>query len=580
MRSLFRLTKTLAGALLVAVVLAGTAPGRAADEKPAAPSEAVMIAAAEKGDPQAMFALGEAYFFNKFNREDEAKETKALYWYRRAAERGHVEAMFRVAQAYGYGWGVQADGKLALEWALKAANTGSANAMYMLAEAYQETEYKEQQPGALLQAVKPDDELAVAWFKKAANAGAAEAFRRVAEAYRSGKGVPKIPAKALEWLQRGAEIEDPMTQGTIMNEIAEILMKGDGVPKDEKAAIGWLEKAVAMGGYYGQSARLDLAEAYQNGTGVKRDFAKAKELLNQITDDQLNRAKQQALQKVTAAEQTAAKARALPARVGNSTPASWAERHLKAPKGYEMLEPSDVILAFWGNRFKGGSDPTSGELAAGSSLEEAKHISAVVIDAHQLPNFEALKGSDQLGRISLGWVAYVTLTDKGVFDANATGMYRDNKACGFVYGAVSKEEALTEAFRAAITEFRKLTSLPIHWFSVTVGVSAKPDWDRYKAKQTVAGPYNLLVFGSGACTDIEHMKDYGSPPETAEEFPAFFERFKKRSYELSPLNPLAHAQLLARFPYWDGHTPLTVNCPEPMMPEPIFEIVEEPAAKP
>jgi hypothetical protein len=56
--------------------------------------------------------------------------------------------------------------------------------------------------------------------------------------------------------------------------------------------------------------------------------------------------------------------------------------------------------------------------------------------------------------------------------------------------------------------------------------------------------------------------------------------YHRRGSETAARIPEIRADTLNRFPYWDGRSVITFNCPEPMMPEPVFEIVDEtPAPK-
>jgi TonB family protein len=85
--------------------------------------------AANRGDPQAMVELGEAYM------EDNGSE--AALWFRKAADMGNPSAMLYLAGIYELGSGVRQDYGLAAQWYSKAAGAGNADAMYNLGRMYE-----------------------------------------------------------------------------------------------------------------------------------------------------------------------------------------------------------------------------------------------------------------------------------------------------------------------------------------------------------------------------------------------------------------------------------------------------------
>lgn len=79
--------------------------------------------AASRGDAQAQFELGNAYWMKD--------NVEAASWWRKAAEQGHAEAQLPLAGPYSVGLGVPEDHAVAIEWVRKAADQGLAEAQFM-----------------------------------------------------------------------------------------------------------------------------------------------------------------------------------------------------------------------------------------------------------------------------------------------------------------------------------------------------------------------------------------------------------------------------------------------------------------
>ena len=58
--------------------------------------------AAEQGDIDAQYELGNCYYNGRGVSEDKAEAVK---WYRKAAEQGHVNAQYQLGFLYEIGWG-------------------------------------------------------------------------------------------------------------------------------------------------------------------------------------------------------------------------------------------------------------------------------------------------------------------------------------------------------------------------------------------------------------------------------------------------------------------------------------------
>ena len=75
--------------------------------------------AAEEGDAQAQYRLGECYFFKKGVRRD---YKKAAYWSEKAAQKGVASAQYLLGACYYKGKGVKKDAREAVESPLPSRN--------------------------------------------------------------------------------------------------------------------------------------------------------------------------------------------------------------------------------------------------------------------------------------------------------------------------------------------------------------------------------------------------------------------------------------------------------------------------
>ncbi len=113
--------------------------------------------AAEHGDAEAQFNLGDMYRFGRGISRDQAK---AAHWYRLAAEQGHVKGQFNLGFRYNHGLGVRQDHVEAVRWYRLAAEQGDAEAQYHLGLMYQHG-----------RGVAQDHVDAVRWYRMAAEQG-------------------------------------------------------------------------------------------------------------------------------------------------------------------------------------------------------------------------------------------------------------------------------------------------------------------------------------------------------------------------------------------------------------------------
>ena len=184
----------LIGFLVVTVILALFIPQDtlAQEDKPQDFSE--IRSAAEKGDVEAQFKLGSAYYLGERVPED---AVEAVKWYRKAAEQAHAAAQFFLGFSYLRGLGIPKDAVEAVKWYRKAAEQGFAPAQYDLGVCYAEGH-----------GLPKDYEQAVKWYRKAAEKGNAVAQHNLGVMYLRGQGVPKDTVFAYMWLNLAGQTRD------------------------------------------------------------------------------------------------------------------------------------------------------------------------------------------------------------------------------------------------------------------------------------------------------------------------------------------------------------------------------------
>lgn len=119
------------------------------------------------------------------------------------------------------------------------ADQGHTEAQYFMGTFYLYGAGVEMNPG-----------LANVWFRRAfdqwqteARQGKATAMVEVAMMLNTGIGVDRNTPKAIEWLNRAAELNSVEA----WSELGNLYLVGDGVPRDRAAAQGWYQKAANAG---------------------------------------------------------------------------------------------------------------------------------------------------------------------------------------------------------------------------------------------------------------------------------------------------------------------------------------------
>ncbi len=198
--------------------------------------------------PTAQFLLGVIC-------QDKGKIDDAQSWFHQAAEKGYVTAQSQLGKNYLLGHlGIKKDESKALFWYLKAAEQGDETSHNHLAYMYLN--------GC---GVEVDNEKAAFWIKEAAELGNAESQRNLGVMYKDGQGLKQSDKKAIFWYQKAAEQDDSEAQAYL----AESYYTGFGVEQDYAKAVYWYEKAAEQGHTQVQNR---LGYCYKDGVGVERNY--------------------------------------------------------------------------------------------------------------------------------------------------------------------------------------------------------------------------------------------------------------------------------------------------------------------
>lgn len=285
--------------------------------------------AAEAGDGEASYRIGEAYLTGKGAPLD---LTEALKWFEDGAESNGSAAM-AVSAYYREGWVGPKDALLEVQWLRKSMGLGSGDAYMQLGNYYlfgSESAGIRQdfitgisilkegatngcnkcarQLGDLyskrftfdsvnydtLEAVKwysmaaergvadsfaevgrtyawadnPDYKQATEWLRKGVSAGSVLSMRILGNMYREGEGLTRNGNEASKLYQEAARLGDQYA----MADLGDMYRNGDGVDKNPKLAMEWYKKAAVAGSAY---AMNQVGILYHDGVGVEQDHAEA-----------------------------------------------------------------------------------------------------------------------------------------------------------------------------------------------------------------------------------------------------------------------------------------------------------------
>jgi len=153
-----------------------------------------LLQAANNGDPDAAFEVGERYLTG--NGVD-TNPAEALKWFEKAVAKGSAAAAFRLGMAYEKGQGVTRDRARARTNYVLAADSGHLKAMHNLAVMMVED------GGA-----KPDYANALPWFRRAAERGLRDSQYNLGVIYARGFGVSQNLTESFLWFSLAANQGD------------------------------------------------------------------------------------------------------------------------------------------------------------------------------------------------------------------------------------------------------------------------------------------------------------------------------------------------------------------------------------
>jgi TPR repeat protein len=216
------------------------------------------IAAANKGDAKAQYQLGRDLLKGIGVNKDYAK---AAQYFRLAADQGYADAEVTLGSLYGRGQGVPINLTNAVLWYRKAAEQGDALAQYVVGNFYYTG-----------RGVTNDFDEAIAWWQKAGAQNQMDAETALGQLYlipAAPYGTRYLnPAAALPWLRKAAD------QGSAraLNNLGVAYENGLGVKRDFAQAAKWYRAAATRGDAQGQA---NLGQLYRYGQGVDKDLVEA-----------------------------------------------------------------------------------------------------------------------------------------------------------------------------------------------------------------------------------------------------------------------------------------------------------------
>ena len=171
-----------------------------------------------------------------------------------SAEKGDVQAMLALGSLYEQGIGTARNFTSALRVYEKAAFAGSADGYFRQGICYE-----------IGMGAAADMSKAVANYKKAAEMGLPQAQHKMASLYFTGRGLPREEKQGFALLTQAAEAGDPQAA----NELAYVYLKGlFGQKENFVAAREWFGKSAAKGH---MEAMKNLAVMLRDGIGGKAD---------------------------------------------------------------------------------------------------------------------------------------------------------------------------------------------------------------------------------------------------------------------------------------------------------------------
>jgi TPR repeat protein len=219
-------------------------------------------------------------------------DSKAFYWFHKAADQGHATALFNLGVMYANGRGVAQDDSKAFYWLHKAADKGDATALFNLGVMY-----------ANGQGVAQDYSKALYWLEKASEQGESDAQYAIGMMYARGDGCEEDIEKALYWFNQASD-QGHIKANELLNSkitpteeaVATVLKvrqflanegdaesqfmfgvmyaNGEGIEQDYKQACYWFQQSAAQG-FADAQCLLGMMYAAGSSRGVEQDYSKA-----------------------------------------------------------------------------------------------------------------------------------------------------------------------------------------------------------------------------------------------------------------------------------------------------------------
>ena len=213
-----------------------------------AESPADVVAAAAKGDLDAMFELGSVAI-------EDGQYPEARSWFEKASAKDHAPSKAALGFMYFNGFACEKDLTKARELYEQSAKAGSHDGLNNLAHLYRYG----------LAGLKQDLVKSVELLEESAKKGNEYAVNTLSSMYRSNElGAPDL-AKTMKWLKFGAERDNP----GCLSDLGYAYEHGIGVEKNTANAIAYYKKAISSGSV---SAQSNLGYLYLMGSGVVRDY--------------------------------------------------------------------------------------------------------------------------------------------------------------------------------------------------------------------------------------------------------------------------------------------------------------------
>ena len=223
----------------------------------------LLIKAARKGDPFAVFNLGVCYDYGECVLQD---QQKAIEWYQKAADMNNSDAMVNLAVRYKKGDGVPQDEQKATELLQTAANLGNPHGMVDLGNCYDEGE-----------GVSQDKQKAVELYQRASDMGNKNAMHNLAVCYENGDHVSQDKNKVIELDQRARSIGHKREMVMFVRP-----KQGFGVPFNNKAIVEVQKQFYSMGN---SDATSTLIDYLNKRDGVSQDRSCAIEFYHRVTNE-------------------------------------------------------------------------------------------------------------------------------------------------------------------------------------------------------------------------------------------------------------------------------------------------------